>query len=90
VCPLCRQLAVTIPLESHTPAHLRTFHDPGELLSPCEKAGFNVRRIKPQWHFGFGDDRRHLFVLMEKPADPAFDTAGLEDITEEAVECAAG
>ncbi len=72
------QLVITIPLESHTPAHLQTFRSPEEFLSLCETAGLNINRVNPRWHFSFGDDRRHLFAQMEKPAVPWADVTCLE------------
>ncbi len=59
---------VTIQLGSHTPAHLRTFSRPKEFAALCETAGLEIRRIVPRWHISFGDDRRHLFVQMQKAA----------------------
>jgi SAM-dependent methyltransferase len=62
------QLVITIPLESHTPAHLQTFHGPEELFSHCETADLRLKSAHAQWHFSFGDDRRHLFAQFESPA----------------------
>lgn len=81
------RLVLTIPLESHTPAHLQTFRSPQELLSLCESADLDVKHAEPQWHFSFGDDRRHLFALMEKPLVTAGDASGIESNAEEIVQC---
>jgi ubiquinone/menaquinone biosynthesis C-methylase UbiE len=63
------QLILTIPIESVTPAHLQTFRNADEFLSVCKKTDFSVKRLNPQWHFSFGDDRRHLFAVLGKPID---------------------
>jgi SAM-dependent methyltransferase len=80
------QLVLTIPLESHTPAHLQTFRSPEELLSLCEAAGLSIKRAEPQWHFGFGDDRKHLFALMENCADTWVYAMVPESVADEAVQ----
>jgi 2-polyprenyl-3-methyl-5-hydroxy-6-metoxy-1,4-benzoquinol methylase len=59
------QLILTMPLESHTPGHLHTLSSQEDLRLLCERAGLRVRRLEPRWHFGFGDDRRHVFALAE-------------------------
>jgi ubiquinone/menaquinone biosynthesis C-methylase UbiE len=59
------QLILTMPLESHTPAHIHALSCPEDFRSLCEKAGLLVRSLEPQWHFGYGDDRKHLFALAE-------------------------
>jgi SAM-dependent methyltransferase len=59
------QLILTMPLESHTPGHIHTLSSREDLRLLCERAGFKVRRLEPRWHFGFGDDRRHIFALAE-------------------------
>lgn len=60
-------LILTMPLESHTPAHAHTLDQPDELRSLCETAGLRVRTLKSRWHFGYGDDNRHIFALAIKP-----------------------
>jgi 2-polyprenyl-3-methyl-5-hydroxy-6-metoxy-1,4-benzoquinol methylase len=59
------KLILTMPVESHTPGHIHTLKDGEDLRSLCEQAGLQVRRLEPRWHFGFGDDRRHIFALAE-------------------------
>ncbi len=59
------QLVLTMPLESHTPGHIHTLSSREDLRVLCERAGLTVRRLEPRWHFGFGDDRRHVFALAE-------------------------
>lgn len=59
------QLILTMPLESHTPGHIHTLKDQEDLRRLCERSGLTIRRLEPRWHFGFGDDRRHVFALAE-------------------------
>jgi SAM-dependent methyltransferase len=59
------KLILTMPVESHTPAHIHTLSNGEELRSLCEQSGFRVRQLEPHWHFGFGDDRKHVFMLAE-------------------------
>lgn len=59
------KLILTMPLESHTPAHIHTLSSHEDLRSLCERAGLKVQRLEPRWHFGFGDDRKHIFALAE-------------------------
>ncbi|MDT4895805.1 MAG: hypothetical protein QOH25_882 [Acidobacteriota bacterium] len=59
------QLILTMPLESHTPGHIHTLSSREDLRALCERAGLKIRRLEPRWHFGFGDDRRHVFALAE-------------------------
>lgn len=57
------QLLLTMPLESHTPAHLSALGGAEDFRALCAQAGLRISRIEPQWHFGYGDDRKHLFAL---------------------------
>lgn len=59
------RLILTMPMESHTPAHIHALNRPEDFRSLCEQAHLNVSRIEPQWHFGYGDDRKHLFAVAE-------------------------
>jgi len=59
------KLILTMPVESHTPGHIHTLSSGEDLRALCERVGFRVRRLEPHWHFGFGDDRKHIFVLAE-------------------------
>ena len=61
------KLILTMPVESHTPAHISTLRNADDFRALCKVAGLNVRRLQPQWHLGFGDDPRHLFALVDKP-----------------------
>jgi 2-polyprenyl-3-methyl-5-hydroxy-6-metoxy-1,4-benzoquinol methylase len=60
------QVVLTMPMQSHTPCHLGVLSGAEDLRSLCERANLSVRRIEPRWHFGFGDDRKHIFVMAEK------------------------
>jgi SAM-dependent methyltransferase len=60
------KLVVTIPMESHGVAHLHSPGKPDDLRHLYEGAGLSVRRLETHWHFGFGDDRRHIFAVGEK------------------------
>lgn len=62
------KLILTMPLESHTPAHIHALQSGEDLRSLCEQAGLKVRRLEPRWHFGFGDDPKHIFALAEAGA----------------------
>jgi SAM-dependent methyltransferase len=59
------KLVLTMPIESHTPGHIHTLSSTEDLRSLCEQAGLEVQRLEPRWHFGFGDDRRHVFALAK-------------------------
>ena len=61
------RLILTVPVESHTPAHMHSLSGAEDFRALCEDAGLNIQRLKPRWHLGFGDDRKHLFALAEKP-----------------------
>jgi SAM-dependent methyltransferase len=60
------KLILTIPMESHAVAHLHSPGRPDDLRQLCERAGLDVLRLETHWHFGFGDDRRHIFAVAEK------------------------
>ena len=60
------KLILTIPMESHSVAHLHSPGQPDDLRALCEQAGLNVQRLETHWHFGFGDDRRHIFAVAQK------------------------
>lgn len=60
------KLILTVPMESKAIAHLHSPGQPEDLRRLCERAGLNVQRLETHWHFGFGDDRRHIFAVCEK------------------------
>jgi SAM-dependent methyltransferase len=61
------RLILTMPLESHTPAHAHTLDGPDDFRFLCEDAGLRVERLKSKWHFGYGDDNKHIFAVARKP-----------------------
>jgi SAM-dependent methyltransferase len=60
------QLILTMPMESHTPCHLHALNRAADLRALCERTDLSLRQLEPQWHFGFGDDRKHIFALAER------------------------
>lgn len=60
------RLILTIPMESHSVAHIHSPGQPSDLRLLCERSQLRVRRLETHWHFGFGDDRRHIFAVGEK------------------------
>lgn len=60
------KLILTIPMESRSIAHLHSPGQPDDLRELCEQALIDVQRLETHWHFGFGDDRRHIFAVGEK------------------------
>jgi SAM-dependent methyltransferase len=58
-------LLITMPVASHSPAHMQALNNAGELNDLCEAAGLRIASIKCRWHFGFGDDRRHIFATAQ-------------------------
>lgn len=58
-------LALTVPIESHTPAHLNSLSTDWQLYELCHRAGLKVQTLKSKWHLTFGDDRRHLFAVAQ-------------------------
>jgi SAM-dependent methyltransferase len=73
------KLILTMPLESHTPAHFHALSGPEDFHALCAKAALRVSRIEPKWHFGYGDDRKHLFALAEVDGAKLEPTAELAD-----------
>jgi ubiquinone/menaquinone biosynthesis C-methylase UbiE len=58
-------LALTIPIESHTPAHITSLSDADEFQHLCKEAGLRVNNLSAKWHLTFGDDSRHLFAVAQ-------------------------
>jgi ubiquinone/menaquinone biosynthesis C-methylase UbiE len=58
-------LALTVPVESHTPAHMNTLCA-DDFKALCENAGLQVKSLASTWHLTFGDDPRHLFVVAQQ------------------------
>jgi len=61
-------LLITMPLESHSPAHLHTLNNAAELCDLCAAEGLFVRSVESRWHLSFGDDRRHIFAVVQPVA----------------------
>lgn len=60
------KLVLTMPVESHTPAHIHSLASAEELKLLCAEAGLNILTLESKWHFGYGDDRKHIFALIER------------------------
>jgi ubiquinone/menaquinone biosynthesis C-methylase UbiE len=56
-------LLVTMPVESHTPAHMHTLNNAEDLCGLIEKAGLTVSSLETKWHLSYGDDRKHIFAV---------------------------
>jgi ubiquinone/menaquinone biosynthesis C-methylase UbiE len=71
------RLLVTMPVASHSPAHMHTLNNAEELWAHCERAGLAVISVETKWHVSYGDDRKHIFAVAgakkvaETAADPA-------------------
>lgn len=55
-------LLLTMPIESHTPAHMHTLNSAKDLSSLIEKAGLTISSMETKWHVAYGDDRKHIFA----------------------------
>jgi ubiquinone/menaquinone biosynthesis C-methylase UbiE len=64
-------LLVTVPAESHTPAHMHTLNGEADLCRLIEHAGLSVASVETKWHVSYGDDRKHIFAVA---------TAGWENV----------
>ena len=58
-------LLVTMPVQSHTPAHMHSLNSEYELCNLIERAGLAVSSIQTKWHVSYGDDRKHIFAVAE-------------------------
>jgi ubiquinone/menaquinone biosynthesis C-methylase UbiE len=58
-------LALTIPIDSHTPAHATSLSDADEFQRLCAEAGLRITSLSARWHLTFGDDARHLFAVAQ-------------------------
>lgn len=56
-------LALTVPIESQSPAHLNSLVNSEGFHSLCREAGLSVESLTSRWHLTFGDDTRHLFAI---------------------------
>jgi SAM-dependent methyltransferase len=69
-------LLVTVPAESHTPAHMHALNSEADLCGLIEHAGLVVASIQTKWHISYGDDRKHIFAVVEakREVEPALET----------------
>ena len=56
-------LLVTMPVESHTPAHMHTLNNAEDLCGLISEAGLTVSSLETKWHLSYGDDRKHIFAV---------------------------
>lgn len=66
-------LLVTVPAESHTPAHLQALNSAEDLCGLIEQAGLKVSTVETKWHVSYGDDRKHIFVLAKAMRESVLD-----------------
>lgn len=57
-------LLLTMPVESHTPAHMHTLASGEDLCALVEQAGLTVFSLETKWHLSYGDDRKHIFAVV--------------------------
>lgn len=58
-------LLVTVPAESHTPAHMHALNSAEDLCGLIEQAGLTVSSVETKWHVSYGDDRKHIFAVAK-------------------------
>jgi ubiquinone/menaquinone biosynthesis C-methylase UbiE len=58
-------LLVTVPAESHTPAHMNALNSAEDLCGLFEQAGLTVSSVETKWHVSYGDDRKHIFAVAK-------------------------
>lgn len=68
-------LALTIPIESHTPAHMHSLSSADEFQLLCAEAGLTIKSLTAKWHLTFGDDARHLFAVVERETSRVYSIA---------------
>jgi 2-polyprenyl-3-methyl-5-hydroxy-6-metoxy-1,4-benzoquinol methylase len=66
-------LLVTVPAESHTPAHMHALNSAEELCGLIEQAGLTVSSVETKWHVSYGDDRKHIFAVAKASQESAPD-----------------
>jgi ubiquinone/menaquinone biosynthesis C-methylase UbiE len=62
-------LVLTVPIESHAPAHIHSLRSAADLEALCCKAGLKIQNVSTKWHLTFGDDPRHLFAVAQLRGD---------------------
>lgn len=63
-------LLVTVPAESHTPAHMHALNSAEDLCGLIEQAGLTVSSVETKWHVSYGDDRKHIFAVAKPGGKP--------------------
>ncbi|MGI8898171.1 MAG: methyltransferase domain-containing protein [Pyrinomonadaceae bacterium] len=58
-------LLVTVPAESHTPAHMHALNSAEDVSWLIEQAGLTVSSVETKWHVSYGDDRKHIFAVAK-------------------------
>ncbi|MFN2513420.1 MAG: class I SAM-dependent methyltransferase [Pyrinomonadaceae bacterium] len=66
-------LLLTVPAESHTPAHMQAVNSAGDLCGLIEQAGLTVSSVETKWHVSYGDDRKHIFAVAKAWGESALD-----------------
>jgi ubiquinone/menaquinone biosynthesis C-methylase UbiE len=66
-------LLVTVPAESHTPAHMQAVNSAEDLCGLIEQAGLTVSSVETKWHVSYGDDRKHIFAVAKARRDGVLD-----------------
>jgi len=79
-------LLITMPVQSHTPAHMHSLNSAQDLRGLIESAGLTISSIEIKWHVSYGDDRRHVFAVAQngcgkKPTLQPLDTLLLPQIS---------
>lgn len=67
-------LLVTVPAESHTPAHMHALNSADDLCRLIEQAGLAVSSVETKWHVSYGDDRKHIFAVAKAGRENMADT----------------
>jgi SAM-dependent methyltransferase len=66
-------LLVTVPAESHTPAHMQALNSVGDLCGLIEQAGLTLSSVETKWHVSYGDDRKHIFAVAKAGRERVLD-----------------
>jgi ubiquinone/menaquinone biosynthesis C-methylase UbiE len=63
-------LLMTVPAESHTPAHIQAINSAEDLCGLIERTGLAVASVETKWHVSYGDDRKHIFAVAKSTREP--------------------
>lgn len=66
-------LLVTVPAESHTPAHIQALNSAWDVCGLIERAGLTVASVERKWHVSYGDDRKHIFAVARARRESVLD-----------------